>query len=72
MERVCLSLVHALSSSFSFSLSLIRSLSLSLWFRKCFLVFIVVWELLIYYPVCHWIWGGGFLHALGVIDFAGG
>eukprot|EP00918_Siedleckia_nematoides_P044339 GHVU01096990.1.p1 GENE.GHVU01096990.1~~GHVU01096990.1.p1 ORF type:complete len:425 (-),score=31.59 GHVU01096990.1:470-1744(-) len=39
---------------------------------KCFLVFIVVWEIFVYYPVCHWIWGGGFLHQWGVIDFAGG
>jgi Amt family ammonium transporter len=39
---------------------------------KCFVVFIILWEFFIYYPVCHWIWGGGFLHKWGVIDFAGG
>jgi len=39
---------------------------------NCFLVFIVAWEIVVYYPVCHWIWGGGFLHQWGVIDFAGG
>eukprot|EP00960_Hanusia_phi_P046910 758103-Hanusia_phi.AAC.2 len=38
----------------------------------CFLAFTVLWELLVYYPVCHWIWGGGFLGAWGVKDFAGG
>ena len=30
------------------------------------------WEIIVYYPICHWIWGGGFLHKWGVIDFAGG
>ena len=30
------------------------------------------WLILVYSPVCHWIWGGGWLGALGVIDFAGG
>ena len=30
------------------------------------------WLILVYAPVCHWIWGGGWLGALGVMDFAGG
>jgi len=30
------------------------------------------WTLLVYVPVCHWIWGGGWLAQLGVVDFAGG
>jgi len=34
--------------------------------------FVAFWELLIYIPVCHWIWGGGWLSQLGVMDFAGG
>ncbi|WP_150047636.1 MULTISPECIES: ammonium transporter [Methylomonas] len=34
--------------------------------------FVGLWELLIYVPVCHWIWGGGWLAKLGVMDFAGG
>jgi Amt family ammonium transporter len=34
--------------------------------------FVVLWTLLIYVPVAHWIWGGGFLAKLGVVDFAGG
>ncbi|EKX47580.1 ammonium transporter [Guillardia theta CCMP2712] len=38
----------------------------------CFLAFTVLWELFVYYPVCHWIWGGGFLGTWGVKDFAGG
>lgn len=34
--------------------------------------FVAGWELLIYIPVCHWVWGGGWLADLGVMDFAGG
>ena len=37
-----------------------------------YLVFIALWTILIYLPVAHWIWGGGFLSKLGVVDFAGG
>ena len=38
-----------------------------------FLVFSLLWALLVYNPVCHWVWGaGGWLKALGVVDFAGG
>ncbi|WP_020562547.1 ammonium transporter [Methylosarcina fibrata] len=31
-----------------------------------------MWLILVYLPVCHWIWGGGWLAKLGVLDFAGG
>lgn len=34
--------------------------------------FVSAWMLLIYVPVCHWVWGGGWLAQLGVMDFAGG
>lgn len=34
--------------------------------------FVALWELLIYVPVCHWLWGGGWLSQLGAMDFAGG
>lgn len=38
-----------------------------------FLLFSVLWSVLVYNPVCHWIWGkGGWLGAYGVLDFAGG
>jgi len=38
-----------------------------------FLVFSVLWAVLVYNPVCHWIWGvGGWLGSRGVLDFAGG
>ena len=30
------------------------------------------WVLLVYAPICHWVWGGGWLQELGVMDFAGG
>lgn len=36
------------------------------------LLFSALWLLLVYAPVCHWVWGGGWLAARGVIDFAGG
>ncbi|MEP4484396.1 MAG: ammonium transporter [Halioglobus sp.] len=36
------------------------------------LVFSTVWLLLVYAPVCHWVWGGGWLGDLGLQDFAGG
>lgn len=36
------------------------------------LVFMVLWSVLIYAPICHWVWGGGFLGEDGVLDFAGG
>jgi len=39
---------------------------------SAFLLFCVFWLLLVYVPIAHWIWGGGFLGRYGVIDFAGG
>jgi Amt family ammonium transporter len=36
------------------------------------LLFSVLWLLLVYVPVAHWVWGGGWLKAKGVLDFAGG
>lgn len=37
-----------------------------------YMVFITAWVIAIYAPVCHWVWGGGFLAADGALDFAGG
>jgi Amt family ammonium transporter len=37
-----------------------------------YLAFLTLWGLLVYAPVAHWVWGGGFLGKLGVLDFAGG
>ena len=40
---------------------------------KSFLLFSLLWATLVYDPLCHWVWGqGGWLKALGVLDFAGG
>jgi Amt family ammonium transporter len=36
------------------------------------LLFSGIWLLLVYAPVCHWVWGGGWLGQMGVLDFAGG
>jgi len=36
------------------------------------LLFSSLWLLLVYVPVCHWVWGGGWLADMGVMDFAGG
>ncbi|MEN3952288.1 ammonium transporter [Iodidimonas sp. SYSU 1G8] len=36
------------------------------------LVFMTLWSLIVYAPVCHWVWGGGFLAGEGVLDYAGG
>ena len=35
-------------------------------------VFTVGWATLVYFPVAHWVWGGGWLSSLGIEDFAGG
>jgi Amt family ammonium transporter len=37
-----------------------------------YIAFITLWSLLVYAPVAHWVWGGGFLGTLGALDFAGG
>ncbi len=39
---------------------------------KSYLIFLVFWQLLVYYPFVHMIWGGGILQQWGVLDFAGG
>ena len=39
---------------------------------KSYLVFLVLWQVLVYYPFAHMLWGGGLLHNWGVLDFAGG
>jgi Amt family ammonium transporter len=39
---------------------------------KAWLIFIPLWLTLVYIPVAHWVWGGGWLYQLGALDFAGG
>jgi len=36
------------------------------------LLFMGVWVTVVYAPICHWVWGGGWLGEMGVLDFAGG
>ncbi|WP_027367197.1 ammonium transporter [Desulfocurvibacter africanus] len=37
-----------------------------------FLVFSTLWLILVYSPMCHWVWGGGWMGKMGALDFAGG
>jgi Amt family ammonium transporter len=39
---------------------------------KAYLLFLILWQLLVYYPFAHMVWGGGLLAKWGVLDFAGG
>jgi Amt family ammonium transporter len=39
---------------------------------SAFILFSIGWFVLVYVPLAHWVWGGGFLGAAGVLDFAGG
>ena len=39
---------------------------------KSYLIFLVLWSILVYTPMAHWAWGGGFLVQMGFADFAGG
>lgn len=36
------------------------------------IVFSILWIIVVYAPVCHWVWGGGWMHGMGALDFAGG
>lgn len=45
----------------------IERLKFSAW-----LLFSILWFSFVYIPICHWVWGGGFIGALGALDFAGG
>jgi ammonium transporter, Amt family len=37
-----------------------------------YVVFVTLWSMLVYAPLAHWVWGGGWLATLGALDFAGG
>src|SRR3990170_4205707 len=39
---------------------------------SAYVVFITLWALLVYSPVAHWVWGGGWLADMGALDFSGG
>jgi ammonium transporter, Amt family len=47
--------------------SIVDRMKFSAW-----IVFTVLWLTFIYCPVAHWVWGGGWMHAMGALDFAGG
>ncbi|WP_111977265.1 ammonium transporter [Algibacillus agarilyticus] len=36
------------------------------------ILFSAAWLILVYFPICHWVWGGGWLAQMGLLDFAGG
>jgi ammonium transporter, Amt family len=39
---------------------------------KSYILFLILWQVLVYYPFAHMVWGGGLLAKWGVLDFAGG
>jgi Amt family ammonium transporter len=39
---------------------------------SAYMLFIAIWSVLVYAPLAKWVWGGGFLDAMGALDFAGG
>lgn len=39
---------------------------------KGYILLLICWTILVYIPVCHWVWGEGFLSKWGFVDFAGG
>ncbi|MDQ7033168.1 MAG: ammonium transporter [Desulfonauticus sp.] len=39
---------------------------------SAFLLFIILWSTFVYCPLCHWVWGGGWMGKMGALDFAGG
>jgi Amt family ammonium transporter len=39
---------------------------------SAYIVFITLWALVVYSPIAHWVWGGGWLAKMGALDFAGG
>ena len=39
---------------------------------KAWVIFVPLWALLVYVPIAHWVWGGGWLMQMGALDFAGG
>jgi len=39
---------------------------------RSLIIFLGIWTLLVYVPVAHWVWGGGWIFTMGALDFAGG
>ncbi|MDK0709584.1 ammonium transporter [Clostridium perfringens] len=47
--------------------TIVNRIRISSWIK-----FLIIWMILVYFPVAHWVWGGGFLSKIGFVDFAGG
>ncbi|MFP4668486.1 MAG: ammonium transporter [Desulfosalsimonas sp.] len=47
--------------------SIVDRMKFSAW-----ILFTVLWLVVVYSPVAHWVWGGGWMHSMGALDFAGG
>ena len=47
--------------------SLVGRMKFSAW-----VIFCILWSIIVYPPIAHWVWGGGFLSERGALDFAGG
>jgi Amt family ammonium transporter len=39
---------------------------------SAYVIFITLWSVIVYAPIAHWVWGGGWLSKMGALDFAGG
>lgn len=39
---------------------------------SAYFIFITLWSVLVYAPIAHWVWGGGWISSMGALDFAGG
>jgi Amt family ammonium transporter len=72
------SIPHALFAAFQMMFAVITPALITGAFAErmkfsAFALFSILWATLVYDPVCHWVWGsGGWLKAMGVLDFAGG
>ncbi|MDP2644436.1 MAG: ammonium transporter [Desulfobacterales bacterium] len=71
------SIPHLLFSAFQLMFAIITPALITGAFAErikfsAFLLFLVLWTSLVYLPVCHWVWGGGWLGKIGALDFAGG
>jgi len=74
---VALTIPHALYMAFQATFCIITAALISgaVVERMAFgpyITFITLWGLVIYAPIAHWVWGGGFLAKMGALDFAGG
>ncbi|CAE7632173.1 nrgA [Symbiodinium pilosum] len=63
----CFQMTFAIIASAIISGSLVERMRFS-----AYAVLLTLWSLLIYAPLCHWVWGGGWIGEMGVLDFAGG